>query len=76
MNSWLNRLAIALLIGFGTFVITLPVACGGLVIAHEHVSGDVETNGPAAILGGMGIAGIAAVLVVVFVMVRSRRSDD
>jgi hypothetical protein len=75
MNSWWNRMAMALLIGFGTFVIVLPVACGGLVIANEHVSGDVETNGPAAILGAMGIAAIAAVLMVCFVMVKSRRRD-
>jgi hypothetical protein len=75
MNSWLNRMAGALLAGFGTFLVVLPVACSGLVIANEHVSGDVEANGPGAILGAMGIAGIAAALMVLFVMVKSRRRD-
>jgi ABC-type Fe3+ transport system permease subunit len=76
MDALFRRIAGALLAGFGTFFVMLPVACCGLVIANEHVSGDVETNGPGAILGAMAIAGIAALLMVCFVMVKSRRRND
>ncbi len=73
MDALLKRLSAALLCGFGAFVLALPVACCGFVIYNEHVTGDVQSNGPAAILGAMGLAAVLALLVVVLVMVKTRQ---
>jgi hypothetical protein len=54
-------------------VIALPVACCGLVAYNGHVTGDVESNGPQAILGAMGVAAVLGLMVVLLVMVKSRR---
>jgi hypothetical protein len=70
-----KRLAAALLSGFVAFVFGLPVACGGLMIYSEHVYGDVDARGPEAILGGMAMAGILAVLVIVLAMWLTRPRD-
>ena len=72
METLLKRLAFALLSGFATFFVALPAGCAGLLLYGEHVHGDVESGGPAALLGGMAMAGILAVMVVVFVMVKTR----
>ncbi len=68
METLLRRMAGALLCGFVSFVVATPVACGGLMLFGLHVYGDVDARGPASMLGGMAIAGILAVLVVVLVM--------
>ncbi len=73
MESLLRRISGALLLGFGVFVIALPVACCGLVACNAHVTGDVETKGPQAILGAMGMAAVLGLMTVVLVMVRTRR---
>jgi hypothetical protein len=75
MNDIWKRASAALLAGFVSFVIALPVACGGLMLYSEHVYGDIDANGPASILGGMGIALILAVLVVVFTFWKTAPSD-
>jgi hypothetical protein len=69
METSLRRLAFALLCGFGTFVLTLPVACGALVLYGEH--GDVQSGGPQAVLGGMAIGAVLSILVAGFVWVKS-----
>jgi hypothetical protein len=53
-------------------LLALPVACCGFVAFNAHVTGDVESNGPQAILGAMGVAAVLALLMVVLVMVKSR----
>jgi hypothetical protein len=68
VEDFVQRMAGALLCGFVTLVVTVPVACGGLMIYSQHVYGDVDARGPASMLGGMTIAGILALLVVVLVM--------
>jgi hypothetical protein len=73
MERLLTRISAALLCGFGVFVIALPVACCGLVAYNGHVTGDVESNGPQAILGAMGVAAVLGLMVVLLVMVKSRR---
>jgi hypothetical protein len=73
METLLKRMSAALLLGFGVFVISLPVACCGFVVYNQHLTGDVESNGPQAILSAMGVAAVLAVLVSVLVMVKSRR---
>jgi hypothetical protein len=71
MEVHLRRLSVALLCGFGTFVVTLPVACGGLMIYGEHLNGDVQSGGPQALLGGMAVSGVLALLVAALVWVKS-----
>lgn len=75
MDALLRRLALALLCGFGSFVVALPVACGGLLAYSEHINGDVQSGGPQALLGGMALAGMLAVLMVVLVFVKSAPRD-
>ena len=75
MDSALRRLALALLCGFGTFVFALPVACGGLMLTGEHINGDVQSGGPQALLGGMAIGAVLAVLVAALVWVKSAPRD-
>jgi len=64
-NLW-KRIAAALLAGFASFVVAFPVACGSLMLASQHVYGDVDASGPSSMLGGIAIALILAVLVTVF----------
>jgi hypothetical protein len=71
METHLRRLALALLCGFGTFVLTLPVACGGLLLYGDHLNGDVQSGGPQALLGGMAVGGVLALLVACLVWVKS-----
>lgn len=73
MENLLKRLAFALLTGFVTFVVALPLGCGALLLYSEHLNGDVQSGGPSELLGGMALAGVLAALVVVFVMVKTRR---
>jgi hypothetical protein len=73
METLLKRISAALLLGFGVFVISLPVACSGFVVYNEHLTGDVESNGPQAILSGMVLAAVLAMVAGVLVMVKSRR---
>jgi hypothetical protein len=73
METLLRRISAALLLGFGVFVIALPVACCGFVAYNAHVMGDVETNGPQAILSAMGVAAVLALVTAVLVMVKTRR---
>lgn len=71
MEALLKRLSFALLCGFGTFFVLLPVSCGALLLYSQHVWGDVDAGGPHSMLGGMAIAAIAAVLVIVLVMLKT-----
>lgn len=73
MEALLRRVALALLSGFGVFVIALPVACCGFVAYNAHVTGDVQTNGPQAILSAMGAAALLGLVTVISVMVKTRR---
>ncbi len=75
MNLW-NRLAAALLSGFVSFVVTLPVACGGLMLYSEHVNGDVQAVGPQAMLGGLALAGVLGVLVALFAFIKIGEPRD
>jgi hypothetical protein len=72
VDNFVQRMAAALLCGFVSLVVTVPVACGGLMIYSQHVYGDVDARGPASMLGGMAIAGILAIMVVVLAMWLSR----
>ncbi len=73
MDDLWRRVAAALLAGFASFVVMLPVACGGLMLYSEHVYGDVDARGPASMLGGLVIAGVMGVLVAGMVLVKTRR---
>jgi hypothetical protein len=46
----LRRLSLALLCGFVSFLLTWPVACGGLLLYSEHLNGDVQSGGPESII--------------------------
>ncbi len=69
MNLW-TRLAAALLSGFASLVLALPVACGGLMLYSGHVNGDMQAGGPPAILGGLALAGVLGVLVALLVFLK------
>lgn len=71
MEDQLRRLALAALCGFATFVVMLPVACGGLLLCSEHIYGDVDARGPASLLGGMAMAGLLGSMVAVLVFWKS-----
>lgn len=58
MEDWTKRFALAALVGFFAGLFALPVACGGFVLVNEHRFGDVGSGGPAAVLGGMGVAAL------------------
>ncbi len=68
MDNFVQRMAGALLCGFVSLVVTVPVACSGLMLYSEHVYGDVDARGPASMLGGMAMGGILALVVVVLAM--------
>lgn len=72
MNDWTKRFALASLLGFFVFVFALPVSCCGFVIYNEHVYGDVQSGGPAAILKAMAVSASLALLVGGFMWRRSR----
>lgn len=74
--NWYTRLAAALLSGFASSVLALPVACGGLVLYAEHLNGDVQTAGPQAVLGGMAFAGVLGVLVAIVVFIKIGEPRD
>jgi len=69
--NWYTRLAAALLTGFVSFVLVLPLACGGLVLFAEHLNGDVQTGGPQATLGGMAFAGVLGMLISGLVFIKT-----
>lgn len=72
MEDWTKRLAMAALLGFVTFFFALPVSCCGFVLHNQHLYGDVEHGGPAAILKAMAVSALIAVGVGVLVWRRSR----
>ena len=72
MNGWANRFALAALVGFFAGLFALPVACGGFVLANEHRYGDAQGGGPAAVLGGMGVALLVGLGVMVLVLRKTR----
>ena len=72
MDEWTKRFAIAGLLGFFVFVFALPVSCCGFVIYNEHLYGDVQSGGPAAILKAMVLSAILALAVGVLVWRKSR----
>jgi hypothetical protein len=59
--DWTPRFALAALIGFFAGLLTLPVACGGFVFANQQRFGDVQSNGPGAVLGGMAVGAIVGI---------------
>jgi hypothetical protein len=71
MEAMRRRVALAMLCGFATFVVMLPVACGGLLLFSEHVYGDVDVRGPASLLGGMAMAAVLGSMVAVLVFWKS-----
>lgn len=72
MNDWTKRFAIAALIGFLVFVFALPVSCCGFVFYNEHLYGDAQSGGPAAILKAMGFSAVLALVVAGLVWRKSR----
>ncbi len=72
MNDWTKRFALAGLLGFFVFVFTLPVSCCGFVIYNEHLYGDVQSGGPAAVLKAMALSAVLALLVGAMVWRKSR----
>ena len=73
METLLRRISLAFLCGFGVFIFSLPVACCEFLVYSEHLTGDVQSNGPQAILSAMGMAAVLALMMVVLVMVKTRR---
>ncbi len=71
MNGLLRRTAAALLCGFVSFLLTVPVACGGLLLYSEHLNGDVQSGGPESILGAMAFAAVFALLVAALVFIKT-----
>ncbi len=72
MDDWPKRLAIALLFGFFAFLFAVPMSCAGFVVYNEHLYGDVQSGGPAALLKAFGVAVVVSVLVSGFVWRRLR----
>lgn len=72
MEDWTKRFALAALFGFIAFVFALPVSCMGFVVYNEHLYGDVQHGGPAAVLRGGGTGLLIALLVAIFVWRRTR----
>ena len=72
MQDWTNRFALAALIGLFAGLFALPVACGGFVLVNEHRYGDVQSGGPAAVLGGMGVGLLVGLGVMVLVLRKTR----
>ncbi len=72
MEGWANRFALAALVGFFAGLFALPVACGGFVLVNEHRFGDVQSGGPGAVLGGMGVGLLVGICVMVLVLRKTR----
>ena len=72
MQEWTTRFALAALVGFFAGLFALPVACGGFVLIAEHRYGDVQSGGPAAVLGGMGVGLLVGLGVMVLVLRKTR----
>lgn len=75
MNDWTKRLAMAALFGFVTFFFALPVSCCGFVLYNEHLYGDVQAGGPAAIVKAMSVSAALAGVVMVVAWRKSRPRD-
>ncbi len=73
MDDWTKRLAMAALLGFVTFFVAMPVSCCGFVLYNEHLYGDVQRGGPAAILQAMSLSAALAGVVMILVWRKSRR---
>jgi len=69
MNLW-TRLAAALLSGFVSVVVAVPVGCGALMLYSEHGNGDMQTGGPQALLGGIAFACVLGALIAVLVFLK------
>ncbi len=74
MNDWTKRFALAALLSFFVFVFALPVSCCGFVLYNEHLYGDVQSGGPAAILKAMGLSAVLALAIGVLVWRRLGRT--
>ena len=72
MNDWTKRFALAGLLSFFVFVLALPVSCCGFVLYNEHLHGDVQSDGPAAILKAMALSAVLALLIGVLIWRKSR----
>lgn len=72
MNDWAKRLAMVALVGFVVFFFALPVSCCGFVLYNEHLYGDVERGGPAALLKAMLVSAVLAGVVMVLAWRKSR----
>jgi hypothetical protein len=59
-------------LGFVVFVFALPVSCCGFVLYNEHLNGDAQSGGPAAILAGMGVSAVVALAVMAVVWRKTR----
>ena len=74
MREDLTRdLAIGILVGFATFVVALPVSCGGYLLLFEHAGATTDSAGPVAILNAMGAATLLGVAVATAVTLLRRR---
>lgn len=74
-HDWARDLAIAILVGFATFVVALPVSCMGYVALFEHAGATTDSAGPVAILNAMGAAallGLASATAVTLLRRRGR----
>lgn len=60
MEDWTKRFTISALLAFLAFFFALPVGCMGMVLAGEHRYGDVQSDGPTAVLGGAAMAFVLA----------------
>ena len=74
-HDWTRDLAIAILVGFATFVVALPISCMGYMLVFEHAGASTDSAGPIAILNAMGAAallGLAAATAVTLLRRRDR----
>lgn len=62
MEDWTKRFAVSALVGFFAFVFAVPVSCCGFVLYNQHLYGDAESAGPAAILQALGVSAAVGLL--------------